>query len=377
MDSSDLLNNRRKSTRNRVYRCLYDSPVPLSKQEVAARLSLSLPTVYQNITELLQLGLIEFSGAQPSRGGRPAMQLQVVAGARFAIGAFISRSRIYLALTNLMCGILAYKELSHSLELFTDEYNAFMASEIENFIDENAVDREKLLGVGICLSGIISEETNTVFYAPTLHLKNVSLQSLIDAIPYPVHPENDANSGGFAEWFVKADGDSLAYFSLAEGVGGALFINGDKYLGTNHRCGEFGHMCVEPGGLSCACGKKGCLEAYCSTQRLSTELGLSLREFFERLRDGDEAAGLIWEDYLRHLAIGIHNIRMALDCRVVLGGMMIEFLGPYFPRLCSLVAELDPFNEVSSYLSLGHYFGKGAILGTALHFVKDFLESSI
>lgn len=369
--------DRRRQTRNRVFRCLYDAAAPMAKQDLASQLSLSLPTVYQNINELLAMGLIEYTGPQASRGGRPAMQMRVVAGARYAVGVFITVNKVHFALTNLMCEFLAYKEVSHRFELLSSEYNDFLVSQLESFIDENRVEREKLLGVGICLSGIVNDETGTVFYAPTLGLKDISLRPLVDAIPYPVHTDNDANCGGFAEWFIGSGSKNIAFLSLSNGVGGALFINGDKYTGSNQRSGEFGHMCVEPGGLPCACGKRGCLEAYCSASRLMREPELSLEEFFGKLAEGDEALQLVWDEYLRYLAIGIRNVRMALDCWVVLGGMMNEFIAPYLPRLRELVAQQDPFCDAADYVSLGHYSGKGAILGAAFYFVRDFLENNI
>ena len=58
-------------------------------------------------------------------------------------------------------------------------------------------------------------------------------------------------------------------------------------------------------------------------------------------------------------------------------GMMAEYLGPYLPRLRHLVAEADPFCNDADYLSLGHFSGKGPLLGSALYFVKNFLESNI
>lgn len=368
---------RRRLTRSRVFRCLYDAGEPLAKQELASQLSLSLPTVYQNINELLNMGLIEYAGPQASRGGRPAMQMRVVADARYAVGIFITVQKVYFVLTNLMCESLAFKETTHSFSLLSDGFNSFLSAQLENFIDENNVDRGRLLGVGICLSGIISGETDTVFYAPTLGLKDVSFRPLVEAIPYPVYVDNDANCGGFAEWFIESGSKNIAFLSLSNGVGGALFINGDKYSGSNQRSGEFGHMCVEPGGLPCACGKNGCLEAYCSTSRLMSEPDMHLEDFFKRLDEGDEKLTQAWDEYLQYLAIGIHNVRMALDCWVVLGGMMTEFILPYLPRLKELVAKLDPFCADADYVSLGHYSGKGALMGAALHFVRDFLENDI
>lgn len=371
--------DRRRLTRSRVFRCLYDAAEPLAKQDIASRLSLSLPTVYQNINELLKMGLIEYTGPQASRGGRPAMQMRVVAGARYAVGIFIEEKKLSFALTNLMCQPLAYKDIFHGHELFSSRFNSFLTDELEGFLDENGVERKTLLGVGICLSGIIDQDSGNIFYAPTLRLRDVSLLPLLDAIPYPAHVENDANCGGFAEWFIHGGDSCIAFLSLTGGVGGALFVNGDKYLGTNQRSGEFGHMCVERDGLLCSCGKRGCLEAYCSSSRLSAELNLSLEEFFRLLDSGDALAEPIWEDYLEHLAVGIHNIRMALDCRIVLGGTMSEHIAPYMLQLRKYVAQLDPFcgDTEADYVSLGHFSGKGPLLGAALFYVRDFLENDI
>ena len=82
---------RRRQTRSSIYRYLYEAGVPCSKQQIAAALGLSLPTVYQNLTELAAAGLIGEAGMQPSSGGRPAMNLAVVAGARGSPRACASR----------------------------------------------------------------------------------------------------------------------------------------------------------------------------------------------------------------------------------------------------------------------------------------------
>ena len=376
MNSANI-SERRRQTRNKVYRALYDSQEPLSKQALALKLDMSLPTIYQNVTELLDMGLIEYTGSQGSSGGRPAMQMRAVANARYAIGVFISIDSLNFALTNLMCGVLAFKEVRHKLPLFGESFNQYFSSQLESFIDENNIERSKLLGVGICLSGIIQPENMLVFYAPPLNLRNVSIKAFIENIPYPVHVENDANSGGFAEWFNDSSGESIVFLSLAWGVGGATFVNGDKFSGENQRSGEFGHMCIEYNGRPCACGKRGCLEAYCSSSRISSELGMTLDEFFTRLSLGNRELQEIWDDYIKHLAIGVHNIRMALDCRIVIGGEISSFLVPHMPRLCRMVAACDPFAADCDYVSLAKYSGVGAPLGTALHFVKDFLDFNI
>lgn len=372
---STPVTDRRKETRSRVFHYIYDAASPCSKQDIARDLNISLPTLYQNLNELLEAGYIEYCGSRASSGGRPAAELHVVNSIRVAIGISITANHLRFAATNLSKQIIAYKSLRHSLSVETPEFGEFVAKSLEQFIDEFSLDRERLLGVGIILAGIILPDSNTVFYAPTLYLRNLSLQSLVKAIPYPVYTENDASSGGFAEWFHSRSQENMVFLSLAEGVGGAVLVNGDQYSGSNFRSGEFGHMCVEWSGRKCACGKKGCLEAYCSSNRIVMDSGMRVEDFFQKLRDGNETVIPIWEDYKKHLVVGIHNIRMALDCDIILGGFMTEYIEPYLPELKALLAEADPFEEDCDYLWLSESPKYYSIVGSALKFIRSFLDS--
>ena len=372
---NDSITDRRKQTRSSIYHYLYTSFEPRSKQEIARDLNLSLPTVYQNVSELLDAGLIEYTGASQSVSGRPAMMLHIVTSARCSIGISITGHRLRFAAADLSREEIAYKDLSHHLNVEDSGYAEFVAEQLEVFIDESKLDRGKLLGVGITLAGIIIPEEQTVFYAPTLYIRNVSLKKLVETIPYPVYTENDASSGGFAEWFGSNQLESMAFLSLADGVGGAVLVNGDQYTGVNYRSGEFGHMCVEWDGLSCACGKRGCLEAYCNAQRLSGNLGITLEDFFRELENGNAEYTLLWKDFLRHLSIGIHNIRMVLDCDIVLGGYLTEFLEPRLAEIRSAIADIDPFDSECNYVRISRYSKYSSMLGVALYFIRDFLNS--
>lgn len=376
MNSDSTHTERRLNTRSKIYKALYHSDKPMSKLEIAELLSISMPTLYQNIGELMDMGLIKYSGLRPSSGGRPAMNLEVVADARYAIGVSIQTGRINFAAINLKCRELAYKTVYPLSSIFSREYIDFFAGELEKFIDESGIEREKLLGVGICIPGTFLSDGFTVNYAPALGIKSVSMKPLADAVPYPVHLDNDANSAGFAVELQNGSSGGLAYLSLADGVGGTLFLNGVQHRGSNSLGGEFGHMTVEYNGRRCACGKKGCLEAYCSEYRILTDSGVTLEKFFSNLADGDEKTGAIWENYLEHLATAIHNIRMAFDSKIVMGGIMAYYLQPYLGRLKEYVYGADPFTPDQDYLSISGNPLHVTVLGAAMYFVKGFLDEN-
>lgn len=375
MELEATITERRRQTRSSIYHYLYKSTEFCSKQTLAHALGLSLPTVYQNLAELMEAGLVDYSGEQRSTGGRKAMGLRIVSDARYAVGISISEDRLRLVAADLHLQEIAYKRVYHAPVREMQNFDLFLSQELETFLDESGLDRRRMLGAGVALPAVFTPGNGMITLAPSLHLRNITLQSLVGNIPYPTYFENDATSGGYAEWYTHGQQRDMAYLLLETGVGGAVLVNGGQYHGENRRSGEFGHMCVEPGGLLCKCGKQGCLEAYCSARRISEDLGVNLKEFFAGLERHVPEYETLWHDVLRHLAIGINDIRMALDCDVVLGGFMTQYLPPYMPLLREYAAANNTFETSADYLRLSSLSRHAVPLGVALHFVKEFVET--
>lgn len=361
----------RKAARGRIYRYLHQTRGFCGKQDLARALDLSMPTVYQNVNELMEQGLVGYSGQQQATGGRNANGLAIVPEARLAVGISLMDDRLRLAVADLQLRQVAYKRTSFDPAL---GWGAQLARELEQFLDENRIDRSRLLGVGVAIPGILSADRRHLLLAPTLRLRDTSIEDLYRSVPYPIHVDNDANCGGAAEWFVRAHQPNMAYLSLEGGVGGAILINNDLYLGSAQRSGEFGHMCVEPGGLACACGRRGCLEAYCSVRRILDE-GFTVEEFFTRVERHDPFCEALWGDMLRHLAIGVNNIHLALDCDVVLGGFLSGYIEPWFPLLRRYVSDGSLLGEGAGYLHLSTLRTHSSVMGAACHFIREFIDS--
>ena len=374
-ERTDAGADRRRQSRSSVYHYLYETRDFCTRQSLAKALDLSLPTIYQNLTELVDAGLVRYAGQSQSTGGRKASGLAIVPEARVAVGVAITEDRLRFSAADLRLNEIAYHKVTHTARFDMDELGVLVARELEHFLDKYHIERERLLGVCIALAGVTNPEGTLLLYAPTMHLRNVDLSGLTCRIPYPTYVENDANCSGYAEWFIRGDRENMAYLSLENGVGGAIITGGSVYGGENRRSAEFGHMCVEPGGLPCACGKWGCLEAYCSDWRIRSTLGVSLKEFFEGVEQGRPEYAALWKDFLFHLAVGASNIRMALDCNVVLGGFMSQFLDPYLPMLREFAAANDPFERRADYLQLGVLRSHAVPLGAALHFIQKFLDT--
>lgn len=363
----------RRQNRNRVFRYIYASDTPVTKQDVAQNLNLSLPTVGQNLKELQEVGLLETQGTFSSTGGRKPRAIGVASGVKCSIGIQLSKFHIHMVCIDLRAKVIAHQTVECD---FSDkeDYFQFIANTLETFLDDNAIDRSRLLGVGIALPGIPDSSQDCITLSRTLSSKDISISALTQHIPYPCFVENDANAGGVAEWWNHQAHENMVYLSIQRGVGGAVLLDGVRYMGHHHHSGEFGHMCIVPGGQRCLCGRRGCLEAYCSTARISTDLGITREEFFEGLEAGNPEYQKIWNDYLDHLAIGINNIRMVLDCNIVLGGVLAHFMGPYLENLRTRLKNISSFETDGEFLKLSRYLSWSTCVGVALHFISEFIE---
>lgn len=359
--------------RNKVYRHIYEND-KVSKQDLVLALGLSLPTVSQNLTELFNQGLLRYAGKFESSGGRKPKKISIIPDARMVIGVEIKMDHINILAIDLKGNNRPSERLDQKFEV-GESYGKFLAAEIEYYIQRKAINPEVVLGVGISIPGVLSEDKKHIINAPTLKTKQVHIDALTKYISYKIFIENDANAGGFAEFHSRKDLEALAFLSVSEGVGGSFALNGKLYCGMNNRGAEFGHMTVVNEGKPCACGKSGCLEAYISTSVLACGKDHRVDVFFERLKEGDASCKAKWEEYLTYLCMGINNIRTIVDCDVILGGTLAKYIGDYFDDIKLRLGRIAVFDNNADYLHLSNYSSNASAIGTALHFADEFIKT--
>lgn len=362
----------KKSNRNQIFRylCKNDN---ISNPDIAYALKISVPTVTQNTKELIERGLVEEVGELESTGGRRAKGLSVVKNARLAVGLDITKNHIGLLLTNLVGEILKYERISIPYQT-GEEYYCQVNNRLNQFLGESKIDRECLLGIGISFPGIVNLEQEKITYSHILGVKQLPFDEVSKYFEYPCVFLNDANAGAFAEGRESEERERFFYLSLSNSVGGAIYSEKKLVQGKEFRCGEVGHMTLVPGGRTCYCGKKGCMDAYCSAKILSGHTNGKLEDFFERLEQGEAESQKLWEDYTTYLAIAINNIHMVLDCDIVLGGYVGSFTRPYISHIWRKVCEINIFEEPIPFIRAGEYKMETSALGAALKMMEQFVE---
>lgn len=362
----------KKRNRNRIYRRLRKGGI-LSNPDLAYELNLSLPTVTQNTKELLEMGLIEEKGELESTGGRKAKALSVYENAVMAVGIDITRNHIGLLLTNVTGEILKYERIYDPFQN-TREYFKGVNEKLELFLEDSPAEQKNLLGIGISIPGIVDLEQKEVTSSHVLNIDTLSFDEVASAFSYPCMFLNDANAGAYAEGMQEGEEKSFFYFSLSNTVGGSVFTEGKLVYGKQFRCGEVGHMTIVPDGLPCYCKKQGCLDSYCTAERLAKLAGGKLEDFFEGLKQGKPAYTTEWEQYITYLAIAINNIHMVLDCDVVLGGYVGSYLEEYIREIRQKVSARSTFLEDGSYVHPCQYKTGAAALGAAQYVIETFVE---
>lgn len=363
----------KKINRNAIYRYLYHHE-STSIQEIAQALNLSLPTVTQNLKDLQERELVIETGLFQSTGGRKAKAMACNSVARYAIGLDVTRNHVGIVMIDLS-GKIVKNVRNHFPFVNTEAYFKGVGKLVEDFVKECRIDNSKILGVGIALPAILSEDRQTVSYATVIDFKGGSVQRFADFIPYPCILSNDANAAGFTELWGEKDIHNVVYLSLNNSVGGSIIVDNQIYTGQNHRSGEFGHMTIMPEGRTCYCGQKGCVDAYCSAKILSDSTQGSISEFFRLLREGHEPQKNIWQEYLGYLVVTINNLRMLYDCDVILGGYAGAYMDEYIDTLQELTAQKNTFELDGKYVRVCKYKLEATAVGAALELAADFIDS--
>ena len=363
----------KKMNRQHVFNLIYQRK-KVSKQDIVYELKMSLPTVTQNLKDLSEMGLITNAGTFESTGGRKAQVLTCVNDVKIAIGLDITRNHIGIVAIDLAGDILATQRIRFPFGA-NDEYYRNVGSFIDAFVERNRFDPAKIIGVGIAVPALISEDESMVVYGAILQNTGETCLRFSHYIAYPCILCHDSEVAGFAEFWVANNVKNVFYISLGNSIGGAVFFDNMKYLGDTRCSGEIGHMIIVPEGKKCYCGQRGCFDTYCAATVLADTAKGSLEDFFLLLEQGEKKTVKIWNVYLDHLSLAIHNTIMLFDCTVILGGYVGVYMEKYSEVLQEKVEAKNPFKMNKSVIKICQYKTEAIAAGAALRHVERFIKA--
>jgi glucokinase len=206
-------------------------------------------------------------------------------------------------------------------------------------------------GVGVGCKGIINPDSTLVEVLPgVLHyLEGLRLSDLVGLpIDVPVFADNDARVAlaGEMVWGAAKGYQDVIMLTLGAGVGGAVIANGQLLRGHTGMAGYLGHVTVDPDGLPCSCGNRGCLETVFSARAIEGEAWSAVhrgcpstltrlfreqpqlatcRTIFQAASEGDELAQSIVGKAIHVLSAAVTGLVHIFDPQVViLGGQIVD-----------------------------------------------------
>jgi predicted NBD/HSP70 family sugar kinase len=203
---------------------------------------------------------------------------------------------------------------------------------IDETIAEVDADREHVVGAAISIAAPIAPVSGRLLVPGVLPGWNS--RDLADAVgrrwQVPVTVDNDANLGALAEsiWGECPGSPSLLYVKAASRVGLGIALNGSVYRGNDGCAGELGHLPMRPGGATCWCGRRGCLELYAGAdgmlRRLAAGTGnapTDVAALTARALAGDPEVTAVVRSSARMLARGMATLALLFNpTAIVIGG---------------------------------------------------------
>lgn len=308
----------------------------VSRVELARRTGLTAQTMSNIVRALMADGLVTENGHAPSNGGKRRVLLKVVPDAYSSVGLHLDPERITGVLLDLAGGVRLRSHRRVPAGATPSAVVGGLTRTFHQLVRRSGVDTARVLGVGLAVPGPLDAAHRAVLEPPNLDgWPDVALADVLEErAGIPVVMDNDATAAAIGErWAGGAErAGSFVYVYLGSGVGIGVVLGDQVHRGVSNNAGEIGHV-HSGGGRACHCGRRGCLEAYCSTRAIvaawrdagATPKGESVADAYDELcrraADGDTAAVRVLRQAATRLGQSLASVVSVLDVdRVVLGG---------------------------------------------------------
>ena len=282
---------------------------PISRAELARRMNVRRASLTKIVRELLTSGDVEETGTAASARGRRPTLLRVRTSGRLAVAVDVRPGWTSIALADFGGEVLSRDGFT------TPDRPEALAGELATRV--NTILRSgpaaQCRGVGIVVPGMVDRRSGRVLYAPRLGWRNADVSDVIvDQTTLPVYVESAPIACALARlWSLTGKTravNNFAYVSVSDGVGVGIVNRGEVLRGETNTAGELGHVSLDPNGPPCACGKRGCWEAFaCNSATIARYTaavsGRSTQPSATRTRLPRESAPTI-EEIVRRALVG-------------------------------------------------------------------------
>lgn len=303
--------------------------------ELSKEFNISIPKINECVSELIQDELVKDYGKTTSAVGRRPNIYGLVANSAYFIGVQVGIDNLSISMINMKKDIVSKKDnIPYTLE--NNERSLLdICKEINEFIAKHNIVKEKILGVGINLSGRINYRTGYSYSYFNFYEDPLS-KLFEENIGIPTFLENDTKALSYAEFSsgILSDEKDALFVNVDNGIGLGILIDGQLYYGKSGFSGEFGHISIFDNDIICKCGKKGCLETEASGHAL-------IRHVTQQINEG--ATSILTKKFKKTEDIKLNDIIAAAKKDDNLCIEAINYIGDKLGRgIASLINIFNP-----------------------------------
>ncbi|MCL1899215.1 MAG: ROK family protein [Promicromonosporaceae bacterium] len=299
----------------------------MSRADVATATGLTRATVSSLVDQLVAGGLLlEGAPIATARAGRPSVPLTTAPRSVVGLGLEVNVAYLGATLLDLTGEVIDERMV---WDTFRSSNPAQVLARVgalgTELLEEARRSGMRVAGASLALPGLVDVRTGRLQVAPNLGWQGLDPVPLLGLGHLPVRVANEAKLAAMAEPATQVPSSFL--FATADvGIGAALVVDRNLFLGNHGWNGELGHILIDPDGPPCACGNRGCLEQYAGREALMTAAGLPidsrLPALLAALRANDGAATAAVGRAARALGSALADFVNLTDVSaVVLGGI--------------------------------------------------------
>lgn len=323
----------------------------ISKAELARSLNMSKPSMADNVSELLQVGIIRESGQGQcgSGGGRKPVLLRFCDDFRYIIAMDFHYQYSSFTLSDLRGKVVNEFTIHQTPLADFDAWITLCLNAISMLMVSQNITCEHLAAIAVAAPGVLNSSEGTYIISSKYGEFNVEIvkKRLSEAFPVPVLIKNSTNAAAIGELYYGEgqEHENIVYVSCGQGVGSGIILGGQLYEGSHLAAGEIG-SCITPENLKSArisLEDRICIESVLSRVNQEPRFAAHPIDFSGMMELWASEDGYIREQVGQvavELGCAIVNLLSVLDCElVILGGEYLGFGEQIFPVLNHLVAD--------------------------------------
>ncbi len=238
------------------------------RSELVRQTGLSRATVATLVADFVARGAIVEESERNGAPGRPSNRLRLDPSAATVLGVDFGHRHVRVALADLSATVIAERRIDLDVDAGSKTALDTTAELAATLMAEAGVGADRVLGAGMGIPAPIDRRSGRMPSASILaNWEPIRpAEELARRLGLPVRVANDADLGALGESTYGAGRgfSDLLYVKLSAGFGAGVILGGALHTGATGIAGEIGHLGVDPLGVICRCGNRGCLETVAS-----------------------------------------------------------------------------------------------------------------